>query len=54
MILRATWMAIVVMLLALFVKWGQSDAAPKTATPVTATPATVVPGPMEIARSQAA
>jgi hypothetical protein len=50
MILRAIWMAIIVTLLALFVKWGQSCAVGAAAPPA----ATALPVPVEIARGHAA
>ena len=52
MFMRAIWMALIVTLLALFVKWGQTPAAAPIAQPMpTLVP---VPAPAEIARGQAA
>jgi hypothetical protein len=52
MIMRAVWTAIIVTLLALFIKWGQTPSAAAVPAPMpTLVPA---PAPAEIARSQAA
>jgi hypothetical protein len=50
MVMRAIWMALIVILLSLFVKWGQSPAAAPIAEPMP----TLRPVPAEIARGQAA
>jgi hypothetical protein len=52
MIMRAVWTAIIVTLLALFIKWGQTKSAAAVSAPLpTLIPA---PAPAEMARSQAA
>lgn len=52
MIMRAVWAALIVTLLALFVKWGQTPAAAPVAAPMQNRVS--APAPTEIARGQAA
>jgi hypothetical protein len=50
MVMRAIWIAVIVVLLTLFVKWGETPAAVPAAAPMPA----LVAHPSEIARAQAA